>query len=238
MPLVTRSSLSNEVAETLREKILFGELRPEDRLVQEDLAQQLGVSTMPVREALLKLSHEGFVDAYPNRSFKIRRFLRDDIRDVFWIHSTLVGELAARAAAGGSAELVRSLSRTYELEVKAMRAGNLDDAERLNADFHVAINEAGGSAAVLRLVNDNLKFVPRHLYVHLGQSWIAQSERDHAAILDAIRRKDAEAARKAAVEHPTTVRDFLIAQFTEQGFWPSLDGQNDPRADRVSSPHV
>jgi DNA-binding GntR family transcriptional regulator len=218
--------------------ILSGDLRAEDRLVQEELARQLGVSTMPVREALLKLSHEGFVDANPNRSFKIRRFSRDDVADVFWIQSTLVGELAARAAAIGSVELERSLSSTHEREVEALRAGNLDDAEQLNYDFHMAINEAAGSVAVLRILNDNLRFVPRHLYMRLGPPWIAQTERDHGAILDAILRKDSVAAREAASEHPKRAGNLLIAQFTEQGFWPSLDGQSGLRADGASSTFV
>ena len=76
--------------------VIRGELVPEQRVTQEGLARMLGVSTMPVREALLRLAAEGMVKTSANRSFSILGTTENDARSVFWVYGMLEGELAAR----------------------------------------------------------------------------------------------------------------------------------------------
>src|SRR5207244_1357424 len=105
--------LADEVVATLRRMILVGELPPGSRSSQDELARLLGVSTMPVREALLRLAAEGFVEASPNRSFTIVRTTQTDVRDIYWMHAMLAGELASRACARADIELPRTLRKIH-----------------------------------------------------------------------------------------------------------------------------
>src|SRR5438132_14097382 len=84
-------SMADEVATELRRMVLAGELEAGERLTQDRLAKTLGVSTMPVREALLRLAAEGLIIAAPNRSFTVASNTADDMRDIFWVYSVLAG---------------------------------------------------------------------------------------------------------------------------------------------------
>ncbi|MGW5101864.1 GntR family transcriptional regulator [Streptomyces sp. NPDC004100] len=75
-----------------------GEARPGDFLRTERVAEAVGVSSTPVREGLLALRSEGFVQPVPRRGFVVAPFTRQDVRDLFWTQAQLSGELAARAA--------------------------------------------------------------------------------------------------------------------------------------------
>ena len=93
------TSPSGDVVGVLRRMILVGELPPGSRATQDELAQRLGVSTMPVRKALLRLAAEGLIEVSPRRSFRVVHTTADDIRDVYWMQARIAGQLADRAAA-------------------------------------------------------------------------------------------------------------------------------------------
>src|SRR3981189_2012694 len=84
---------SDEVADVLQQMILANRLSSGQKITKDELAKMLGVSTMPVREALLKLAAIGLVDAAPNRSFRVTNSTKEDTRDSYWMHSVLAGEL-------------------------------------------------------------------------------------------------------------------------------------------------
>src|SRR6202035_4757096 len=95
--------------------ILSQELQPGQRIKQAELASMMGVSTMPVREALLRLVSEGMVIADSNRSFTVATTTTPQgIRDVYWVHASLAGELAARAWAKRTDELIANLTTQHE----------------------------------------------------------------------------------------------------------------------------
>src|SRR4051794_30349776 len=97
--------LTDEATSDLRRMILVGELRPGQRATQDELATLLDVSTMPVREALLRLVNEGFIETSPNRYYRVAPITKDDINDIYWMHSMLAGELTARACKNQTPEL-------------------------------------------------------------------------------------------------------------------------------------
>src|SRR5262245_35174619 len=94
---VKRNRLGTQVADIVREMILVGDLGPGEVVMHEEMAERLGVSTMPVREALVQLSHEGFIANAPGRSFRVVPITQQDIRDIHWVHAILVSEMARRA---------------------------------------------------------------------------------------------------------------------------------------------
>src|SRR5689334_8388331 len=92
-----RQQLSEDVASYVRELIISGRVRPGDFLRTEPIAEAVGVSNTPVREGLLLLSGEGFVELVPRRGFMVSAFSRQDVRDIFWAQAALAAELAGRA---------------------------------------------------------------------------------------------------------------------------------------------
>jgi DNA-binding GntR family transcriptional regulator len=213
-------SLSDEASEALRDMILTGELRPEQRVTQDELALALGTSTMPIREALLKLSHEGLVRASPNRSFRVVRSTREDIRDIYWIHAVLAGELAARSCRRQTedGDLVRRLTEHHDAMVQAAARGDSAGMEAANWSFHREINLLAGAPKLLLILKAALRSVPTHFY-SLVDDWAPISQRGHQAILKALRRGDAEGTRAAAMQHVTEAGELIIAHFSDGGYW-------------------
>lgn len=217
-----RRTLAVEVAETLRDMILTGELTADAKMTQDELARLLGVSTMPVREALLRLAAEGFVDVSPSRSFSVVPTTREDIDDVFWMHATLAAELAERAC--GKADDALG-ARLHELEAQFAESKRAGDAARMgqtNWEFHRAINVAAGSPKLLLVLRSTLRFIPQGFYA-LVPEWAGASERGHEAILDAFDGRDCDAAGRAAFAHVQEAGELLIRFFTERGYWKRPD---------------
>lgn len=215
-----RRSLSDEVADRLRSLILAGELRPDERVTQDELAASLGVSTMPVREGLLKLVHEGLVEATPNRSFRIIRNTRDDIRDIYWIHAQLAGELTYRACATIEADpkLLEDLERMHREMLVAIRTGRADRMEETNWQFHRRINKAANAPRLLPVLRGTIRLIPHHFYALL-EGWVPASETGHLRILKAFRGRDPDAAREAASDHVLKAGELLVAHFSDTGYW-------------------
>jgi DNA-binding GntR family transcriptional regulator len=217
---VRRRSLSDQVAVALRDMILTGNLKPEQRVTQDELATSLGVSTMPIREALLKLAHEGLVEASPSRSFRIVRHTREDIRDIYWMHATLAGELAARACRQLAEDpgVLARLRRHQRAMLEAAAAGDTAGMESANWDFHREINRLATAPTLLLMLEGTLRLIPQHFYA-LVKAWGPVAQAGHQAILATFEANDPEAARVAAMNHAKDAGELIIAQFTDTGYW-------------------
>jgi DNA-binding GntR family transcriptional regulator len=220
-----RRTLAVEVAESLRDMILTGELTADDKTTQEDLAKLLGVSTMPVREALLRLAAEGFVDVSPSRSFSVVPTTREDVSDVFWMHATLAGELTRRACKNADPALVTSVRALEEKFMDAKKSGDAVRMGETNWDFHRTINAAADSPKLLRVLRSTLRFIPQDFYA-LVPEWSGASEQGHDLIVVAFEKGDSKAAGRAAEAHVKEAGELLIRYFTERGYWTRPVGQS------------
>jgi DNA-binding GntR family transcriptional regulator len=204
-PLARRPKLGEEVTRILREEILTGQLAPRQRLVLEEIAQQLGVSSMPVREALAVLESEGLVDALPRRGFRVATILRQDIADVFEVHAHLSGILAHRAAQVFTDEDVSTLLG-IQREIEAVATGHGESAvvtsrvEELNFAFHRHITERAEGTRLRWFLRASLRFVPPRYYLTIP-GWISATLEDHPHIIDALEARDSERARQVMSDH-------------------------------------
>src|SRR5690349_11568762 len=106
---VNNRDLTHQVVQTLRSAIISGRLRPGEFIRIGAAAEALGVSATPIREALVTLRGDGFVELLPNRGFRVSAFSRRDIEDAYLVHEFIAGELAARSAVVMSDDDVKRL---------------------------------------------------------------------------------------------------------------------------------
>jgi DNA-binding GntR family transcriptional regulator len=132
--------------EAVRQMILSGEAEAGSRLGEAELAETLGLSRTPVREALQRLGADGLVDVLPHRGARVARWTRDDLAEIFELRSLLEPYAAARAARLGRDETVLAELRGHcSAMERAAADGDLARVAQLNSRFHAALNDASGN---------------------------------------------------------------------------------------------
>jgi DNA-binding GntR family transcriptional regulator len=212
--------MADQVAEMLRNMVLVGELEPGQRLTQDELAATLGVSTMPVREALLKLAAGGLVETSPNRYFRIAQMTASDVEDNYWALATISAELARRAAERSTPALVTTLRRLEDEYQAAVAARHVASIVAANHEFHKALNAAAGSPRLLFFLRTSLEFIPDGWYAQL-EGWGDIAHTAHEAIIDAVERGDADTAAKTWRDYILVAGRQLATRFAAEGAWPS-----------------
>ena len=207
----------NSVDQRLRRLIMEGHYKPGTRLVEERLAQELGVSRTPIRQALARAAAEGLIDLSPNRGATVRRFTRADLIQAFDLRAVLEGHAAHAAASRISPEQLALLDQTAAVLEQALdqRFATHTDAVYFlvaqNQVFHSTVLAASGNlrlAALLpQVVDVPLQF--RSFY------WYSPAERQtsnffHRSILAALKQQDGDRARGLMIEHILSGRDFLL----------------------------
>jgi DNA-binding GntR family transcriptional regulator len=217
-PATTRPQLSEEVAALLREEVMSGVLRPGQFIRLEAVAQRLGTSVTPVREALLLLRGEDMVRLLPRRGFVVSPLSRVDVEDLFDVQARLAGELAARAAREITGEELAVLGDVNASLLGAVRAGEADGIEAYEYAFHRTLNMAADSRKLAYLLRNASQYLPRHFFSG-DIRWRRAVKGDHEEILKALREHDPEAARRATEEHVSHGKDRLLRHLDVIGFW-------------------
>ncbi|MGV9790559.1 GntR family transcriptional regulator [Streptomyces sp. NPDC004673] len=213
-----RQQLPEEVASYVREKIISGEVRPGDFLRMEPIAEAVGVSNTPVREGLLALSSEGFIELIPRRGFVVAPFTQQDVRDLFWVQAQLGGELAARAAKNITAEQLDGLEAIVKQQEKAIAADDEDGMVEYGHAFHRQINLAADSHRLSLLLRSVVKQLPNRFYLSI-EGRAAATREEHPLILEALRRRSSRMARSLMEQHTLDSADHLIETLEERGVW-------------------
>lgn len=208
---VGRPQLADDIARHVRRRIFDGTLAAGSYVRLEQVAQDLGTSSTPVREAMLTLRGEGLVELQPRRGFMVVPVTEQDVRDVSDVQAYIGGQLAERAAKHVDAAALAGL-RTIEEEFESASArGDIDRAVLLNHEFHRAVNLAGASPKLAQFMSNVTRYVPENMFPTLD-GWTAHAIADHRRILAALDKGDAAAARAAMSEHFTAGVEQLITQ--------------------------
>lgn len=226
MPLYDRSKrqqLPEEVASYVREMIISGEVRAGEFLRIERIAEAVGVSTTPVREGLLMLRSEGFVEMVPRRGFVVAPFTKQDVRDLFWAQAQLAGELAARAAKNLTAAQLDELEALAEGMQKAIEADDKERIASLGHAFHRGINIAAHSPRLARLLQTVTTNLPNRFYATI-EGHVTTTGEQHPEILDALRKRAPKKAKQLMEGHILNGADHLIELLDQRGLWNGRRG--------------
>ena len=195
-----RVQLGDEAAAYLRDQITSGNLPAGAPVRPETIAEELGISTTPAREALQALRAEGFLDLAPRRGFTVARIDGNDVRDMFLVQSMVAGELAARAASNATPELIARMQQIHDDLISAAKRDDLAKLEELNHAFHREINLAADAPRLAWVIKLVARYAPSRFYASIN-GWPETTVHDHNGLLDAITKRDAEMARAEMVEH-------------------------------------
>jgi DNA-binding GntR family transcriptional regulator len=201
-----------DVYETLHAQIVAGELSPGERLVEEELAEQLGQSRGTIRTALLRLEHDGLVIRERNRGARVRRVSAEEAVEILEARTALESLAAGYAALRRTdAEVKRLRKITAEME-KLHGAGELLAMSERNAALHRLILEISRHAVAQEICGRlNSQVVRFQFRTVLAPGRPPKSLAEHAAIVEAIARGDRKAAESAMRRHLTHVAQTLVA---------------------------
>lgn len=203
---VNRSSLSQQAIDLLRGQIYDHRLMPGQRLDEAVLAEQLGISRTPLREALKVLSAEGLVDLQPHRGCFVTELTLRDLEEIFPIMATLEGRVAHEVAAKRTAAQLKALDSLHEKLEKHAAAGDVNRYYETNYVFHDQLQECAGNRWLQIVIGDLRKLLKlsRHHSLRL-EGRLKASLAEHRALMQALHRQDAEAAEQV-------MRGHLLAQ--------------------------
>ncbi len=198
-----RSSLSNQAYQQIRKALMVGELRSGQRLNVREIAEKLGTSITPVREAMLQLVAEGVLESRSGYSITVPNPTRAAYTELRDIRLEVEGLAAARAAERVTEAAIAELEATHQALLDAKRDGDFGLALRYNEAFHLGLARESGLPRLLRIVESLwTQSGPFLNFLFNGPAcWAAESDLHiHTKVLEALSRRDAEAARAAIAE--------------------------------------
>jgi DNA-binding GntR family transcriptional regulator len=197
---------SQLLAEQLRREIVQGVYKPGQQLVEDRLAEQYGVSRIPVREALRLLGGQGFVGTRPYAGTFVAFLTKEDAADLLEIRGALEPLAASRAAVLRNAEHLRELREILAQGCGAVDAGQLDLLPGLNATFHGLLIDASANRTLKQIIvqlQDKIAWVySAELPRRAADSWA-----EHRLILYAVEQGDADSARALMAAHIRSAED-------------------------------
>ena len=194
--------LGQEVYAALKESIVTGELRPSQRLIEENLAAEMGASRTPVREAIQKLESEDLVIKLPKGGFIVRPLTAQDIEEVFGILSVLESYAAYLTTLHLTEKILQRLEEASEKFDEALREKDAEKLAKLNMAYHDVIYKGSGSKMLYELIYRLRDYFYRYRRTLLDLPDMASiSSREHRAVLEAMRDRDAATVEELVRKH-------------------------------------
>lgn len=199
------------VIDILREAIINGTLRPGEKILEGRLAEELGISRTPVREALRNLEQEGFIRIIPRKGVCVAEFSEEDIEETFQVRTALellAVELAsARIDAAGEA----ALRKVLQEEEEAIESGDLVAQVSKDTEFHEHIYRIAGNQKLIQVMSNLREQITRFRFVSIGGRGRGKEVLlEHEGIFEALVRKDADLARERIYRHVQSTKEALL----------------------------
>ena len=212
---LTRNA-SDLAAELIRDAIMDGRLEPGLRLKEEQLAQELGISRTPIREALQRLTTEGLVQARPNRGAFVRSYNATELNEMYELRAVLEGYAAGRAATSLTDEDLAELRASCERFEALSVATQVEEVVAENGRFHELIHASAAGELLMEMIRQVLELpLVYRTYVWYSPDQKRASEHAHRELLASLERRDVVQAERLMREHVLGARDVLMQHLRE-----------------------
>ena len=196
-PTTGRIPRARTVYDQLRWDIVHGVLRPNEALIEGEIAERLGVSRTPIRESLQRLAGDGLI-VTRRRRWYVYEHSADEIREIYEVRAAQEGYAARLACERGSAEQIAAISAA----ATAVEQAAVGDRVAANDTFHDLINAASGNDRLIELIAKTRLF---HFNIRLAGAYtsaeLAHSSAQHAAIVAAVADRDGDTADRLVRQH-------------------------------------
>ena len=209
--------LRDVVFNTLRRAILKGELKPGERLMEIALADKLGVSRTPIREAIRKLELEGLVVMAPRKGAKVASITERDLNDVLEVRKgmeVLAISLACKRITGEELEKLESIERSFQ---SLIESGNLTELAEMDVKFHDTIYQATNNQRLEQLLNNLREQMYRYRMEYLKDIAVRRTlAEEHKAICEALRGRDESKAQNYVSVHIDNQQKAIIRSLNQE----------------------
>lgn len=203
--------LRDIVFRSIRTAILTGDFQPGERLMENQLAEMLGVSRTPIREAIRKLELEGLVVMVPRKGAEVADITEKDIRDVLEVRATLEGLAVKLACENMQDEDIEKLENANNLFIEAVKEKKVEEVVARDVAFHDVIFEASGNEKLIQIINNLREQIYRYRIEYVY--YIADHNelvKEHLQIVDALKNKKSKLASDLAIAHVQTQKKSVI----------------------------
>lgn len=208
--------LRDVVFNTLREAILAGTLQPGERLMEKQLAEKMGVSRTPIREAIRKLELEGLVEMIPRKGAQVASITEKEIQDVLEVRAALEGLAVRLACEKMSAEQLSKLRQVMKDFEDASKTQNIEEMVEKDVHFHDIIFEATQNDKLIHIVNNLREQIHRYRVAYLKNvNYLQAIQKEHQEIVNAIENRDVPLAEKVATVHIQNQEKAVIRSIRE-----------------------
>lgn len=209
----------DQVVAHILEQLLSGRLRSGDRVDRNEITAALGMSRVPVQEALVQLEHDGILVTHYHRGAFVQRFDEATLREHHEVHGMLTGAVSARAAAEPTPEVLEELTRAMSI----MRDADTSPSYLEGADrFQDALINGYAGPRLAATIRSSRSFMPRQFWAEYDETQahlLPLIEAEYAA----IRRKSPASARRLCIDRADLMADLLITELDQRGVFADLD---------------
>lgn len=208
--------LRDVIFETLRKAIVSGDIKPGERLMEVSLADQMGVSRTPVREAIRRLEAEGLVTMIPRKGTHVSELSVKDIMDVLEVRTVLdklATDLAAKRMQPAQLKALESVHKQY---ISCVEKDNMEGAVKKDVEFHDIIYSASGNPRLVAVAGSLREHIYRFRVIYMSGSLIAENVlNEHEEILTALKDAQNNIASNLAEKHIRNQMETIIKTVTE-----------------------
>jgi len=216
MKVAKKKSLREMVYESLRKTILHGKLKAGQRLIEETLAHQVGISRTPVREAFHKLERDDLVYRLSKGGFAVKEFTKEDVEEIFGIRIALESYAAYLATCHITPDKISALESKIEESQNALKKGANEKIVQLHTEFHDLLYKSCKSKKLLEMINNFRDYFYRYRSALLhAEGGYKYSMEGHRQMLEAMKKKNPRLVERLVRQHLERGKEIILREIDE-----------------------
>lgn len=213
-PLAERKSAGEHIFEHLKRAIIGGDITPGSRMVESRIAETMGVSRTPVREAIHKLEREGFLIKQHRRGFTVAGLTRDDVEESFGIRAVLEGYAARLATVKHSPAELKPLNRKIDQFERHLQNDDLESLPDINTELHQMLYALSRSPRLIKIINDLQSQILRFRIMILKDRALARaSHQDHREMMAMMEKREEQVVEQLVKAHILKGQSAVLALY-------------------------